>query len=58
MVAGDSDNDRNMFLPEVFKVAVENAIPSLKDLADYIAPSNNDDGVAEAVRRFVLKEEV
>jgi len=58
MVAGDSDNDRNMFLPEVFKVAVENAIPSLKEIADYIAPSNDCDGVAETVRKFVLREDV
>ena len=50
MVAGDSDNDKHMFLPEVFKVAVDNAIPSLKELADYIAPSNDNDGVAETVR--------
>ncbi len=58
MVAGDSDNDKHMFLPEVFKVAVDNAIPSLKELADHIAPSNDNDGVAEAVRKFVLKEDV
>lgn len=58
MVAGDSDNDYSMFLPEVFKVAVANAIPAIRDAADYIAPSNNEDGVACAVKKFVLKEDL
>lgn len=58
MVAGDSDNDYSMFLPEVFKVAVGNAIDSIRDAADYIAPTNDEDGVAYAVKKFVLKEEV
>jgi len=57
MVAGDSDNDYSMFLPEVFKVAVGNAIPSILEAADYIAPTNDEDGVAYAVKKFVLKEE-
>lgn len=57
LVAGDSDNDYSMFLPEVLKIAVGNAIPSILEAADYIVPTNDEDGVAYAVRKFVLKEE-
>jgi len=31
-----------------------NAHPRVKEVADWIAPSNNDHGVSEALRRFVL----
>lgn len=56
MVCGDSENDSDMFLPEVFKVAVGNAFPSLKAKADFVSRSNNEHGVAYAVNRFVLGE--
>ena len=32
-----------------------NAAPFLKEIADYITVSNEEDGVAAAIRKFVLK---
>ena len=55
MAAGDSPNDLPMLKLAGLSVAVENAEPEVKEAVDYVAPSNNDDGVAEAVRRFVLR---
>lgn len=54
MILGDSENDRGMYLDGFFKVAVENAFEDIKKLADFITLSNNDDGVAYAVEKFVL----
>lgn len=56
MVIGDSENDLDMFREGGFKVAVGNGFPCLKEQADYVAPSNEEDGVAEAVERFLLGE--
>jgi len=36
-------------------VAVENAFPSVKEKADFITYSNNDEGVAYVLERFVLE---
>jgi hydroxymethylpyrimidine pyrophosphatase-like HAD family hydrolase len=38
-------------------VAVENAPPELKAVADIIAPTNDDGGVAWALHELVLREE-
>lgn len=56
MICGDGDNDRSMMLPGALKIAMENADPKLKSLADYITKSNEESGVAYAIERFVLKE--
>lgn len=57
MICGDGDNDRSMMLPGALKIAMENADPKLKALADYITKSNDESGVAYAIERFVLKGE-
>lgn len=44
---GDNFNDMAMFGESDFKIAVGNAVPELKKLADYIALSNENDGVAK-----------
>ncbi len=46
---GDNDNDAEMIKEVGFGVAVKNATPSVLEVADYIAPSNNENGVAEVV---------
>ncbi|GHV97792.1 haloacid dehalogenase [Lactobacillus nasalidis] len=54
MVFGDNNNDLSDFrLPGVFKVAMGNAISEIKELADYVTASNNKDGIALAVEKFV-----
>ncbi|MFQ7322360.1 MAG: HAD hydrolase family protein, partial [Lactobacillus delbrueckii] len=54
MVFGDNNNDLSDFqLPGVFKVAMGNAIDEIKAAADYVTASNNQDGIALAVEKFV-----
>jgi Cof subfamily protein (haloacid dehalogenase superfamily) len=55
MCCGDAPNDMAMLELAGIGVAVANAWGGLKDHADYITDSNDDDGVAKAIERFVLK---
>jgi hypothetical protein len=43
---GDSGNDYEMLRQAAVAVAVDNALEGVKDLADFISPSNEADGVA------------
>ncbi|ASR48543.1 Cof-type HAD-IIB family hydrolase [Paenibacillus peoriae] len=54
---GDSWNDHEMLECAGLGIAMENAIPELKKLADYITTSNNEDGVKHAIDKFVLNVE-
>ncbi|MBQ3466555.1 MAG: HAD family phosphatase [Firmicutes bacterium] len=54
MAAGDSPNDMAMLKVAGVAVAVGNAKPELKEIADFIAPDHDDDGVAAAVEKYVL----
>ncbi|MEX2387345.1 MAG: Cof-type HAD-IIB family hydrolase [Phycisphaeraceae bacterium] len=54
MAIGDAPNDLGMLKWAGWGVAVGNAWPSVQDAADVIVASNDDDGVAEAIHRFVL----
>lgn len=36
------------------KVAMGNAVQDLKEIADYIAPSVDEDGIADVIEKFVL----
>ena len=53
-VIGDQANDLPMFGVAGFKIAMGNAIPELKSLADYVSEDNEHDGWAAAVERFLL----
>jgi Cof subfamily protein (haloacid dehalogenase superfamily) len=55
MVIGDSFNDLSMFKLAGWKVAMGNAVQEIKNLADFITHSNEEDGVAFAIRK-VSKE--
>lgn len=55
MAFGDGDNDTVMLKEVGFGVAMENGEPQVKAAADYITLSNEDDGVADAIERFVLR---
>lgn len=55
MAAGDSPNDISMLELAGLSVAVENAEEPVKKASIYIAPPNTEDGVAHAIRKFVLK---
>ena len=56
MVLGDSFNDYSMFTEFTETVAMENAIPEIKEIAKYITDTNNNLGVAKAIYR-VLEEQ-
>lgn len=54
MACGDSPNDLAMLHAAGFSVAMGNAVDSVKEAADYVTLTNDEDGVAAAVRKFVL----
>lgn len=56
MACGDGLNDIPMLRCSGLAVAMANAYPETKEHADWIAPSNDEDGVAAAIETFVLKE--
>ena len=52
---GDSYNDIHMLKYAGLGVAMGNASEVVKSQADYITYTNNDDGVAHAVERFIME---
>lgn len=54
MACGDSLNDMAMLEEAGFGVAMANGEPEVLEMADYIAPSNEEEGVAFMVEKFVL----
>ncbi|MGG5342757.1 Cof-type HAD-IIB family hydrolase [Enterococcus sp. AZ192] len=55
MTIGDEENDLPMIEYAGLGVAMENAVPRVKELADVITDTNDNDGVAKAVEKFVLE---
>lgn len=55
MTLGDEENDLPMIEYAGLGVAMANAVPLIKEAADVITDSNEADGVAKAVERYVLK---
>ena len=51
---GDGNNDLQMIEMAGFGVAMDNGLPEVKKIADYITDTNNEDGVAKVIERFVL----
>ena len=51
---GDSDNDLEMIRYAGIGVAMGNAVPALKEAADYVTLTNDEDGVAAALHKFIL----
>lgn len=54
MACGDGYNDLSMVEFAGLGVAMDNAAPQLKQVAQYITLSNEEDGVAVAVEKFIL----
>ena len=54
MAIGDAPNDVGMLQFAGVAVAMDNAKPVVKAVADWVAPSNNDQGVHAALVRFGL----
>lgn len=55
MTIGDEENDLPMIEYAGLGVAMENAVPRVKDLSDVITDTNDNYGVAQAVEKFVLE---
>jgi hypothetical protein len=54
IAVGDSYNDVCMLKYAGFGVAVENAPDDIKELCDYVTLSNNDNGVAAVIEKYIL----
>lgn len=52
---GDNYNDFPLLMACGLKVAMGNAVEDLKAIADYIAPTVEQDGVADVIEKFVLE---
>ena len=50
---GDEMNDESMLKLAGLGVAMENASDTVKSFADYVTLSNNDDGVAHVIEKFI-----
>jgi hydroxymethylpyrimidine pyrophosphatase-like HAD family hydrolase len=55
MALGDGENDIEMLQMAGWGVAVSNAGPGLKAVADVVVGSNDEGGVAQAIQRYVLE---
>ena len=51
---GDGYNDFPLLMAFGLKVAMGNAVEDLKEIADYVAPPVDQDGVADVIERFIL----
>ena len=56
MAFGDNYNDMTMIGYAGFGVAMGNAETDVKKIADYICESNDNDGIANTLDKFVLKQ--
>jgi len=51
---GDGPNDYPLLMASGLKIAMGNAVPELKAIADFVAPSVEDDGVATVIEKLIL----
>lgn len=57
MCIGDAGNDLHMIKFAGLGVAMGNAFPEVKEAADYVTLSNEEDGVAHVIDKFILNSE-
>lgn len=56
MAMGDANNDLEMLEFAGLGIAMGNADQHVKDLADYVTDSNEENGVATAIEKFILNK--
>lgn len=56
MAIGDSYNDFSLLTSAGFKAAMGNSVDEIKAIADYIAPSFAEDGVADVLEKFIINQ--
>ncbi len=54
MAIGDNENDLSMIEYAGLGVAMGNATEKMKERADYITSTNDEDGLAKAIEKFIL----
>ena len=54
MACGDSPNDAEMIRLAAVGVVMGNASEEMKKIGDYVTATNEEDGVAAAIEKFVL----
>lgn len=54
---GDNENDISMIKFAGLGVAMGNAEEAVKNIADYITATNEDDGVAKVIERYIISED-
>lgn len=57
MAIGDSENDLSMLNIAGLSIAMGNGSDKIKDKVDYITDTNDNDGVAKAIEKFILESE-
>lgn len=50
---GDNENDISMLKFAGLSVVMDNGLETVKNIADYVTSSNNEDGVAQAIMKFI-----
>ncbi|MCY6484712.1 Cof-type HAD-IIB family hydrolase [Clostridium aestuarii] len=55
---GDSGNDKHMIEFAGLGVAMQNAFPEIKEIADYVTYTNEENGVAHVIEKFILNEDI
>jgi len=58
IACGDAGNDFSMVKYAGLGVAMENAIPEVKKVADFITTSNDEDGIAKVIEKFILNDSI
>ena len=58
IACGDGFNDVSMISYAGLGVAMENAQPKVKEIANFITLSNDNDGIAHVIEKFIFNEHI
>ena len=53
---GDNINDKEMIEKAGLGIVMGNSAPYMKEFADVVVNDNNNDGVSDAIEKYILKE--
>lgn len=54
LTIGDNSNDKEMIINAGLGIAMGNSAPHIKEIADDVVGSNDDNGVAEAIYKYII----